>query len=102
MQLAKTFHCCSRFSHWFHVVVEFRGAGCFEFHAADGAQPMLGHVCCYHISFCQGACSLLSPVLQTLLYLHSCKHLLQNYSHVYYDLKKKKKVAVTYCGLKIL
>lgn len=47
-----------------------------------GAQLILGRVCCYCIAFCQGARSLLAPVLQTLLYLHSCTHVLQSYSHM--------------------
>lgn len=32
----------TNFSCWFHVVVEFRGAGCFELHAADWDLADLG------------------------------------------------------------
>lgn len=45
---------------------------------------------CYNISFqlnIKLKCSLCGPILQTQLYLQSCKHILQACSHVYNDKK---------------
>lgn len=43
---------------------------------------------CYNIAFQQFKCSLCGLILQTQLYLQSCKHILQNCLHVCDDKKK--------------